>query len=71
MEFLKNWVKENPNYQIYDKNCQKFAKDFFMHFFNERVITQTNEIGYYAIVAGAGMFTEFLYLLLVKLAYMY
>lgn len=53
-EFVKKWMEDHPNYAVYDKNCQKFAKDFFKHFFGVDVMTQTNSIGFYAILIGAG-----------------
>lgn len=52
--FVKAWIEANPNYALYDKNCQKFVKDFFRHFFGVEVVTQTNTIGYYAMLAGLG-----------------
>ncbi len=53
--YVRKWARDNPEYRLYDKNCQKkFANDFVKHFFDLDLTTQTNAVAFYAFILGTG-----------------
>ena len=61
-QFINDWKGRNPSYHLTRNNCQKFSKDFVLHFCGVEIRTQTEvAIGLSAFIVSVGAFFLWVY----------
>jgi anti-sigma-K factor RskA len=53
--FCDEWEKTNPESVLKRNNCHRFAKELVRKVCKEDLFTQTNQIGLWQMIAGAGI----------------